>query len=382
MKNKYLLIAAGLLLGLASCEKKPHFTVEGTITGADEKMLYLEAAEVTTVTPLDSVKLKKGGSFKLEGPRTQYPEFYRLRIDGIIINLAIDSTETVGVKADYKDMPVNYELTQASETNQKIKELAVKQVDLQSRIDQVYQNRNLAPYQMEDSVANMVTRYKNDIKSNYIYKAPNTLYSYFALFQRVNNYMLFDTNNAEDVKCFAAVATSFDNLYPHSVRATNLHSIALRGMRSTRQQAVKTISLPTDKVKEAGLIDIALKDENGRVRHLTDLKGKVVLLDFTLYAAQSSAERNMMLRKLYDKYKNDGLEIYQISYDTNVHYWQTSSDHLPWICVRDPQGTASNLLQLYNVQNLPTYFLINRDNELKVRQETVKDLDAEIKKLL
>ncbi len=43
---------------------------------------------------------------------------------------------------------------------------------------------------------------------NYIFAAPNMAAAYFALFQKLNGYMIFDPlNNKDDVKCFGAVAT-------------------------------------------------------------------------------------------------------------------------------------------------------------------------------
>lgn len=382
MKKQFILVAGSVLLTLAACESEPHFTIKGNISDAEDKMLYLEEAGVSAVTAIDSVELGSSGKFSLKGKAPQYPEFYRLRIEDKIINVVVDSTETVEVSAAYKDMPVNYQIT-GMDDNQKIKELAIKQINLQNQIDNLYRDNSLAPYQKQDSVANMMARYRDDIKHNYIFKAPNTLYAYFALFQRVNNYMILDpVTNAEDIKCFAAVATSFDNLYPHSVRATNLHNIAIKGMRNTRAPQAKSITVPVDKISEAGLIDIALSDQNGKERKLTDLKGKVVLLDFTIYQNAESPARNMALRELYDRYKGLGFEIYQISFDSNEHYWKTSADNLPWICVRDPRGGYSSNLSLYNVTKLPTYFLINRNNELKIRQESIKDLESEIKKLL
>ena len=381
MKNKSILLAGVILAGLAACEKEPHFTITGTIEGAADKMLYLEASGITAITPVDSVELGSSGTFTLEGKQPQYPEFYRLRIDDNIINLAVDSTETIHVEARLDDMSTGY--TVEGETNLKIKELAVKQIQLQADINRVYASRTLAPYQKEDSVEGMVSRYKEDAKMNYIFKAPNTLYAYFALFQRVNGASLFDPlHDAADVRCFGAVATSFDNLYPHSTRTTNLHNLAVKGMKNTRTPRQKEIALPADKVSEAGLIDIAIKDQNGRERRLSDLKGKVVLLDFTVYGAKESPARNMTLRGLYDTYKGQGLEIYQIALDENEHYWKTSADNLPWICVRDGAGAYSNYLRLYNVTRVPTYFLINRANELKARQENIQDLEAEVKKLI
>lgn len=89
-----------------------------------------------------------------------------------------------------------------------------------------------------------------------------------------------------------------------------------------------------------------------------------------------------MLRDLYDKYASRGLEIYQVSLDADEHYWKTTADNLPWICVRDANGVYSSVAAAYNVQNLPTLFLVNRNNELSARGETIKDLDAAVQKLL
>ncbi len=77
--------------------------------------------------------------------------------------------------------------------------------------------------------------YKDEVKINYIFAAPNTAAAYFALFQKLNNYLIFDPlNNKDDVKCFAAVATSLNNYYPHAVRSKNLYNIVIKGMKNTR----------------------------------------------------------------------------------------------------------------------------------------------------
>ena len=108
----------------------------------------------------------------------------------------------------------------------------------------------------------------------------------------------------------------------------------------------------------------------------------MVLIDFTVYGAAESGARNLLLRELYNKYKGQGLEVYQISLDSDEHFWRTSADNLPWICVRDPQGPYSTFLRLYGVSQLPTSFLVNRENELSLRVDANTDLDAAIKNLL
>ena len=126
------------------------------------------------------------------------------------------------------------------------------------------------------------------------------------------------------------------------------------------------------------MIPITLPDNRGQQRSITDLKGKVVMLDFHVFASDASAKRIMELRKLYDKYHAQGFEIYQISYDTNEHFFKTQTEALPWICVWDPEGAESRTLVSYNIQSIPTYFIIDRANKLQKRDVQIQDLDAEI----
>ena len=107
-----------------------------------------------------------------------------------------------------------------------------------------------------------------------------------------------------------------------------------------------------------------------------------MLLDFTIYNHTASAQRNMLFRDLYDKYKDQGFEIYQISLDTDEHFWKTNADNLPWVCVRDANGIYSTNVAVYGVSTIPTFFLIDRNNELKMRNDNIKDVEEEIRKLL
>jgi peroxiredoxin len=195
--------------------------------------------------------------------------------------------------------------------------------------------------------------------------------------------MIFDPlADKEDVKCFAAVATSLNNAYPHADRSKNLYNMVIKGMKNTREPRQEVIEIDVDKVEQAGVIDIELKDIKGNVRRLTDLKGKVVLVDFTMYNNAVSSARNLALREVYDKYHDRGLEIYQVSFDPDEHFWKTSADNLPWICVRDATGAYSRYVSLYNIQNLPSVFLVDRENTLNARGENVEDIEAAIRKLL
>lgn len=353
-------------------------------------MLFLENLSLNGPIKIDSVKLGEDGSFSFEETAMDSvsPEFYRLRIANQSINLSIDSTETINVKAAYPTMSFKYEV-EGSENCNKIKELSIKQMNLQATINSIVKNTNMGVDSTNIAIARVIDAYKQDIKNNYIFKEPMKAYSYYALFQTIqlgntNNLIFNPRNDKEDVKVFAAVATSWDTYYPNAERGKNLHNIAIEGMKDIRimQSQLADQQIDASKVSVNGCIDLALQDNKGIVRHLTDLKGKVVLLDFHLFASEQSLKRIMMLRELYNKYHNAGFEIYQVSVDPDEHFWKTSTAALPWISVRDEDGIQGQSLKYYNVQNIPTFFLIDRTNTLQARDVQIKDIDAAIKNLL
>lgn len=383
MKKIFFMALAAV--ALSACNSESKFKVEGQVSDADGKMLYLEASALEGIVPLDSVKLKADGSFAFKQPRPVSPEFYRLRVDNKIINFSVDSTETVQVKAPFADFATAYTV-EGSPNSSKIKELTLKQMELQNNVNALLQSmqaHKIGADVFEDSLTALLKNYKDDVKIRYIFAAPNTASAYFALFQKLNNYLIFDPlNSKDDIKCFAAVATSLNNFYPDADRSKNLYNIVIKGMKNTRTPQEKVVEIPEDAISETGVIDISLRDMKGNVRKLSELKGKAVILDFTIYQNAVSATHNYMLRDLYDKYSAQGLEIYQVSLDADEHYWKTTADNLPWVCVRDGNGIYSSIAASYNVQTVPSLFLINRNNELSARGETLKDLDAAVKALL
>lgn len=381
MKKNLIVAAASILLVLAACkERGEQFQVKGHIAEAADKVLYFEAAALDGIQVLDSAKLDKQGAFSFSHKRPDAPDFYRLRIGGQVVNLGVDSTEVVTVNGSLPTLAAGYTV-KGSVESEKIKELSVRQMELQEQIRRLAAHR-LPIGDFRDSVNRMVSSYKQQILHDYIYSNPRSGYAYYALFQRINGNLLFNPEepSREDTRAFGAVATSWDMYYPHSLRTVNLHNIAMRGMKNTRKPLPTTI--PEELIHEVTLLDLALPDLRGTTRRLTELKGKVVLLDFTVYQNQASPARNIAMRELYTKYAAQGLEIYQVSFDADEHFWKTSADNLPWICVRDADGASATT---YRVTDLPTYFLIDRGNGLYKRSSDIKDaqqLEAEIEKLL
>ena len=375
-----------MMMGAVSCSNKK-FEVSGNITDAKDSLLYFENMSLNGPVVVDSTKLDADGNFSFAVDAPSAPEFYRLRIAGQIINIAADSTEHVSIKAAYPTMASQYEVSGSNECA-KIKELAIGQMALQATINNIVRNTNLNDDVIRDSIRVILAQYKEGVKNNYIFKEPMKAYAYFALFQTIalgyENALVFNPrSNEDDVKVFAAVATSWDTYYPKAERGLNLHNIAIEGLKNIRiMKAEQQQTVDPSKVEYTGVIDIALPDNKGNIRKLSSLKGKVVMLDFHAFATKESTARIMQLRELYNKYHAQGFEIYQVSIDPDEHFWKTSVAALPWVCVHSDDGLNAAELGMYNVRDIPTYFLIDKNNVLQKRDVQIKDIDAEIKALL
>lgn len=381
-----LALAVAAMAGVTSCNEKK-FHIDGTITGAADSTLYFENMGLDGAVKIDSAKLSEDGTFAFEGTAPTAPEFYRLRIAGQFINIAVDSTETINIKAQYPQMATQYEVS-GSEDCQRIKELSLMQSSLQAQVNDIARNPELGAQAVADSVSRIVEAYKTRVKTEYIFKAPMKASSYFALFQTIyaggQPVLLFNPRTSEqDIKVFGAVATSWDTFYPNEKRGENLHNIAIEGMKDVRylrsQQQAEEIE--ASKVNTSGILDFTLTDNTGAARSLSSLKGNVVLLDFHLFADQNSMKRIMSLRELYNKYHAQGFQIYQVAIDGDEHFWKTQTAALPWISTRVDDNTSS-VLQMYNVQQVPTFFLLDRSCNVVKRDAQIKDIDAEIKALL
>ncbi len=378
----FVALLSVMMIVTSSCDNHKKFTIKGTVADASGQTLYLEYVGISSVDTLDSVKLTGSGKFKFKHDRPDYPDFYRLLLKNQFINIAIDSIETITVNADAGTFATSYTV-EGSDNCKAIKEITLAQLDANQAINKLrkeYDAHQITDTAYAAAVQNAANSYKN-VAIKYIYTAPMTTAAYFGLFQQVNGLLFFDLYDKTDSKAYGAVATSFDHFYHDSPRSKQLYNLALQSIKVIRAQRDRAIDLPTNvKTQEIGYVDIALPDINGRVIRLSQIvPGKLTIVNFTAYSAERSSSFNMSLGDLYTKYASSGLQIYQISLDTDVNLWKNIASKLPWLCVRDPESAYSQIAALYNVHDLPALFVIDKQGNLVNRFDNFTDLERAIK---
>ena len=368
---------------LCGCQQRETFCIEGNITGAADTVLYLEHLTLGEgAVAIDSIRLKVDGAFRFAKEPVGNPEFYRLRIGGQGINLAIDSTETVRVTASLDSMSFGYRV-EGSGSCDTIRLLCLKLAELERKARRISADRNYTIQERDSMIDGLVEQYKTEVKVGYIQNHYSTAYSYYACFQTLGTELIFDpVHKKSDLTWLHAVANAWNEKYPGCQRTENLCNILQECRRNQAKPREIVLDLDNDKVRELGIIDMAFPDIHGQERELSSLRGKVVLLDFMAFSMDGSAERTLLMRELYEKYHSQGFEIYQVSLDPSLHLWQQRSEALPWVSVYCEEGLESDMLRLYNVQHLPCYFLIDRNCDLQARQEDIPDLEKAIEKLL
>lgn len=375
-----------LIIGcvFVSCKKGDIFSVEGNIQSAEGDTLYLEHRGLAGIVLLDSAILNDKGSFKFKEPAPKNPEFYQLRIRNKVVAFAVDSVESLRVTADASNLYGSFTVEDSYSNDQlrKVDDMRMKTEQEINSLEKLHTAKEIDDITFLNSLDSVLTLYKKEI-SNLIIGNPSSAAAYYAVFQKINDYLIFDPYDKKDYPMFGAVATSWNRYYPETERTTHLYNFTVNALQTRRQlekqeELFQNITVET----ESGLPDISLPGVNGERIPLSSLKEKVVLLDFVVYSADFSPKHNIDLNSLYQRYNSRGFEIYQVSFDSNEHFWKTSADNLPWVTVRDPRSVSTPLLSLYNVREIPTSFIIDREGDLIGRVEDYSQLSEQLDKVL
>jgi peroxiredoxin len=377
----YVIFATMLLL--SSCDSKGKiFRIQGEVISAEYKTLYLEHRGLGGVELLDSVNLPKNGKFSFKEKAPQNPEFYQLRIEEQKLIFAVDSNETLVVKADASDL-YGSSTIESSLLNDQIKDIIGKQLDIKKNIlsltDQ-HTTKVIDDVTYLDRLDSILSNYKA-YASKLILGNPSSAAAYYAVFQKIDDYLIFDPYNKKDYAMFGAVATSWNRYYPETQRTKHLYDFTMNALKVRKQQERQSELIENIIITESTLPDISLNDVKGNKVSLSSFNGSFVILDFTAYKTDFSLQHNELLNKIYRTYNSKGLEIYQISFDSDAHYWKNAASELPWKTVYDPQSVNSSLLRTYNVRELPTTYILNREGDLIKRIERIESLERDISQL-
>jgi peroxiredoxin len=358
-----IIILIFALFILTSCNKADKIKVKGLLSNCHNQPVYFEKVDVSKVKKIDSLIIKNNCRFSFSAT-AKLPDFYQLRIsENKFISLLMEPGEKALISADLNN-PDNTLIIKGSKgsilLNELLKRLKTTKLKLDS-ISNIYNNS------INESVKeNLAEEYKEIIEEHRKYSIAfildnfSSLACITALYQEINPHTsLF--NRARDLQFFKLVSDSLSKRYPRSNHVTVLRANTKRLLNDYARQKILSLAGSENYV----LPQIALPDINGDTIKLTSLKGRYVLLSFWASWNEESVNANLRLKKVYEKYHNKGFEIYQVSFDKSVNQWNRAIkfDELPWLSVNDSTFPQSITALNYNVNNLPSNYLIDKNME-------------------
>ncbi|MBQ9822319.1 MAG: DUF4369 domain-containing protein [Muribaculaceae bacterium] len=360
MKKIILMLIAVAMLTACDGNK---FHVDGTIEGAtDTTTLVLEQSSNGEWFIIDSIDVDKNGKFSVSAPAPEVPNIYQLRLGGQSICFPIDSLDHLTINAKLPNFASDYTISGSEHAEQVMK------------ID-----KEAMQFAGNKGTAAQMQAWKDQLAKQ-IVADPSGIVAYYTINKYIDGKPLFDPLNDNDLRIIGAVANSFNSFRPDDPRTDYLVNLLLDGQRRRRAQ-----SAPTDTVYAdvTSLIDIKLQDYDGKEYSLSKVAAdnRVVLLDFTAYTTDISPQLNKLLHDIYQSYHNRGLAIYQVSLDQDNVAWRQAAQNLPWITVFDPMSINSKNVGAYNVNGIPTTFII-KGGEIVERVEDASRLKAAVAKYM
>jgi thiol-disulfide isomerase/thioredoxin len=112
--------------------------------------------------------------------------------------------------------------------------------------------------------------------------------------------------------------------------------------------------------------DFTQKAPDGSEISLSDLRGKVVLIDFWASWCGPCRRENPNVVRLYEKYREKGFEIIGVSLDRSRDRWLQAIDQdgLGWLHVSDLKHWQNEVAQLYNVSSIPKTYLLDAEGKI------------------
>ncbi len=149
------------------------------------------------------------------------------------------------------------------------------------------------------------------------------------------------------------------------------------------QQLGRQISSARNLMIGAEAPDFTQKTPEGEPMSLSDLRGKVVLLDFWASWCGPCRRENPHVVKLYEKYQDKGFDILGVSLDRTKERWvdAIAKDKLTWHHVSDLKGWKNAVAGSYSVRSIPHTLLLDKDGKILARNLRGAQLDAKLKEI-
>ena len=363
-----------ITVSVASAQKKAEPVIISGKLGetATYKQIYLDTLNgqnpwIFAYSEIDSL-----GNFKLVAD-VKTVDIYRLRLDNEnYMMLILEPGEKVTISTPSSQLGIPAIVSGSPQTQLLYKAVNIQQTyDAKNGIiDQQYkQAQNSAS---KDSLSSILISqfnqndadFKSEIRS-LMQSQPASIAWLFFLY--LTNQPKFDINT--DFEIVTKVEAAMYKAYPENDFVKQYHD-----------------KIELEKVTAIGSLapDIELPDAEGKMRKLSSLKGKVVLIDFWASWCGPCRKENPNVVAVYNKYHSKGFEIFSVSLDKDRESWlkAIAKDNLLWPDhVSDLKYWKSEGAKIYGVTSIPYTVLIDKKGKIVAKRLRGEELEQKVKEL-
>ena len=385
----FLLFLILPIMAFHSCGESSRVRISGKIEAGEGRILFLDKLEITGPLVLDSVRLKSNGSFSFSAGISE-PAFYRLRLtDNNFITLLAEPGERMNLEAGAANLPGTYSV-EGSEGSGLLKELNDRLISTRNQMDPLI-NEIIALEEGPGFEAEMerineeleeIIKAQRNFSIAFILDNMESLAAITALYQQLDDatYVLHRTR---DIQYLKIVAESLKKKYPGSP-----HVKALAADAESQERNYELYRLSAMAEQRGDVVttypDIAMPGIDGDTISLLSIPEKYKLVLFGSSLNAQSVQFTHELIPIYNAFRNKGFQIYQVSVERDREEWIRSIEfsELPWIHVVELGEGSFSAAHAYNLQQIPSNYLINRDVGVVARNISAPDLRRRLARAL
>lgn len=374
----YFATIIALAVAVTSCSKSAvKSVVRGRFVTDRVDSIFLEriSDDYDAVTRVGATRLSDDGSFefKFAMDNATTPSLYRLSFDSNVrpITLVIAQGDDIYIDS-VGDLFLNYEVQNSEESKlieQFNKEYYASVDRLANLSEQIARGgNNVVQLNMQAYIA---AKDAMQAQVRFVGSHQQSLAAFYASRQHVvEEYVPMLEGKGISTPHLQALKLGLEERYPESPYIKLLES---------EIEDAQALALLAENVTETAYPNIILDDMYKEKHSLSDLDGNVILLYFWSAELPLCNNINAELKELYEKYHEDGFEVYHVSVDGSRALWieAVRAQQLPWTSLfggNDPQ-----LFTLYNIVELPMAYIISRDGTIDTCSLDPKTLESEIK---